>query len=835
MLIRKNGVICIGIMLVLTAFVGMTANVGATGLPPIAEAGGPYSDFECVSILLDASGSYDPDGTLLTYRWCIDGVWFDNGNNPLLDFIWLDDFSQNILLEVSDGDLTATDVASVTVLNKPPEIISIAGPTEVYVGEQMVLMVNFFDGIVGQRGMVASLDTYTAVFDWGNGISTTIPLGINEFDFIGTYVYDTPGYYLITITIEDDDFGSVTATWLVDVLEDGLLNVVEAGPYGLIYEGSWFNSSGYFMPSVPGPYTSYVYYYDYNTTPELDPKITLLEDATFALSHQYFENGIYTILVSIYNLGADEELGFDDTYVLVRNVPPTIESLSVLPTNPVQLDTPILLSGEFSDPGLNDTHTVTIDWGDGDVPLFMDIYPGTYLIPESSHVYAKTGTYFVTLIVTDDDGGEARAVRQVDVIAPTVDAGPDGNIDEGSWFYSSGILEDIDSFPYSVYADYGDGTEAQQLTLNEGDTFDLSHLYIEDGSYIVFVTAFNEDEELISSDSATVTVNNVAPTALLGNDGPKDEGSLVMVSFSNQFDPGILDTFTYSFDWNNDGIYEISDQTDSSAVNTWYDNGLYTMKGKIKDNDGGFNEYTTTVTINNVPPTIISLSGPPTDPVQLGTPINLYGVFTDPGILDTHSALIEWGDGQTTTINLNAGIYEVSGSHIYANAGVYKIDLTVTDKDGGFDKKSIDYFTVIYDANCGFVTGGGWIIALQGSYRPDPTLTGKATFGFVAKYKKGQSIPTGNTEFQFHPANMNFHSHTYDWLFIVGSVAMYKGSGTINGEGDYGFILTAIDGKISGGADTFRIQIWDKTNGDLIVFDNNENTELSNGQITIHK
>ena len=98
-------------MLVLTAFVGMTANVSATGLPPVAKAGGPYIGEECNSMLLDASGSYDPDGDSLTYRWYIDGSWYDNANNPYLEWTWLDDFSGEITLEVSDGDLTALDTA----------------------------------------------------------------------------------------------------------------------------------------------------------------------------------------------------------------------------------------------------------------------------------------------------------------------------------------------------------------------------------------------------------------------------------------------------------------------------------------------------------------------------------------------------------------------------------------------------------------------------------------------------------------------------------------------------------------------------------------------------
>lgn len=47
---------------------------------------------------------------------------------------------------------------------------------------------------------------------------------------------------------------------------------------------------------------------------------------------------------------------------------------------------------------------------------------------------------------------------------------------------------------------------------------------------------------------------------------------------------------------------------------------------------------------------------------------------------------------------------------------------------------------------------------------------------------------------------------SYDWLVVAGSKAQFKGTGTINGAGNYGFLLIAIDGT----PDRFRMKIWDK-------------------------
>ncbi|MBI2925829.1 MAG: hypothetical protein HYY24_09020 [Verrucomicrobia bacterium] len=74
--------------------------------------------------------------------------------------------------------------------------------------------------------------------------------------------------------------------------------------------------------------------------------------------------------------------------------------------------------------------------------------------------------------------------------------------------------------------------------------------------------------------------------------------------------------------------------------------------------------------------------------------------------------------------------------------------------------------------------------------------------------------------------------------------AQYKGFGTINGSGNYGFMLTAIDGQIpgGGGSDKFRFKIWNKGTGG-VIYDNLLNapdnadptTVIGGGGIVVHK
>jgi phosphonate transport system substrate-binding protein len=246
----------------------------------------------------------------------------------------------------------------------------------------------------------------------------------------------------------------------------------------------------------------------------------------------------------------------------------------------------------------------------------------------------------------------------------------------------------------------------------------------------------------------------------------------------------------------------------------------------------------------NSPPEVGPISAP-ADPVQLGFSVSASSEFTDPDVGDTHEALWDWGDNRTSegTVDESGGSGTVSGEHVYLVPGVYTVTLTVFD-DHENSGESIYHYVVAFEPSAGFVTGGGWINSPEGAYVPDPSLTGKATFGFVAKYNKKTQDPEGNTEFQFHTADLNFKSTSYQWLVVAGRKAQFKGEGTINGDGDFGFMLTAIDGDLlhGDGIDRFRIKIIGKDT-DTLVYDNqidspdsaDPTSALGGGSIVIHR
>jgi hypothetical protein len=98
------------------------------------------------------------------------------------------------------------------------------------------------------------------------------------------------------------------------------------------------------------------------------------------------------------------------------------------------------------------------------------------------------------------------------------------------------------------------------------------------------------------------------------------------------------------------------------------------------------------VTVHNVAPVITSLTNSASTlggTIQ-GQTVSVSGTFTDAGILDTHTAVINWGDGTTSTgaIIETAGAGSIASNHVYAFGGIYTITVTLTDNSSASDTEN---------------------------------------------------------------------------------------------------------------------------------------------------
>ena len=338
--------------------------------------------------------------------------------------------------------------------------------------------------------------------------------------------------------------------------------------------------------------------------------------------------------------------------------------------------------------------------------------------------------------------------------------------------------------------------------------------------------------------------SNQPPAVSAGGPYSVGEGESLTVTASGT-DPND-DPLTYAWDLDNDGSYETPGQSVTFSAADLDGPSSSTIAVQVTD-DGGLSAIDqATVDVLNVAPSVGPITTT-TDPVQVNTEISTSADFTDPGVLDTHTAVWDWGDDTTSVgvVNEIDGSGSVTGSHTYTEPGVYTVKLTVTDDDGD-SGQSVFQFIIVYDPDGGFVSGCGWFNSPAGAYTDNDQLAGRATFGFVSKYDRRAGVPEGETEFHFVAASFfKFHSDTYEWLVVAPEHrARYQGTGTVWVEGEeqgsYNFRLTVIDGDLDGTSeDKFRIRIWGSSG---VIYDNeitageydDPTTVIEEGSIIVH-
>ena len=155
---------------------------------------------------------------------------------------------------------------------------------------------------------------------------------------------------------------------------------------------------------------------------------------------------------------------------------------------------------------------------------------------------------------------------------------------------------------------------------------------------------------------------------------PKNPDDWDVVEFSDKsFDPdGVI------VDW----YWQFGDGRTSrmkNPMNNYSDNGLFTVKLTVLDDQGYSDSFSDEIMVSNIAPSA-NFSYSPVNATIYDT-IN----FTDNSI-DLDGTIVKWywtfGDGETST--------DQNSTHQYENSGIYTVNLTVTDNDGAKSSKVID-------------------------------------------------------------------------------------------------------------------------------------------------
>jgi VCBS repeat-containing protein len=716
--------------------------------PPTADANGPYSVAEGGSVILDGSGSSDPDDDPMTFAWDLDnnGTFETSGQNPTFTAASRDGpDSQTVVLQVCDtSDACDTDTATITINNEAPTA-TFGDDSPVGEGSSFSLsLTSPFDP--------SNADTsagFEYAFDCGDGSGYGAVGSSNS----ATCVTDDDGARAVKGKIRDKDGGETEYTASVTVNNEAPDVTAPADQTADEATVATFTLGSFADPGDDAPWLVMVDWGDLSS----DTFTVATPGALGSLPHTYADDGSYTVRVTVSEENGTEESGSVSFQVTVANLAPT--------------------AGDDTDTVSEDGPAVTLD------VLANDSDPAGAADPLTITGVDTTGTtgsvIFTIGDVTYDPNGQFEALAAGEMAT--------------------------DAFGYTI----GDG---------DGDTASAT---------VIMTINGQNDVPSVVTDKETVLVDEGQVAANSGTFADVDSSDNVTISAS---------VGTITQDAGNSGSWSWSLGTTDGPGES------QTLTITANDGNGGLTTTTFELMVRNVAPTVGAITAPVT-PVNLyDQPISASAPFTDPGTADTHDAVWDWGDNTTTTQSAVAS--PATASHTYVEPGVYRITLTITDDDGGLGQ-SIYEFVVTYNSDAGFVTGAGWIWSEAGWCQFDDVCAGaegNARFGFVSKYNKGATIPTGNTGFQFKAGGLNFHSDEYDWLVVNqgGTNAQYKGLGAINGEqapnGEaYKFMLWAKD-DAPGLGDTFRIKIWWEgiDSSENVVYDNGFDQPIGGGNIRIH-
>jgi len=234
--------------------------------------------------------------------------------------------------------------------------------------------------------------------------------------------------------------------------------------------------------------------------------------------------------------------------------------------------------------------------------------------------------------------------------------------------------------------DPADNIVLYEWDLDNDGTFEVTGVTVTfnstaDGVFTVVLRVTDADGAA-STDTATVTVQNVIPTADAGGPYSGAEGSSITLTAAGSFDPG-NDIVLYEWDLDYDGSTFTVDATGVTATFNAVDDGIFTVAVRVTDDGGASSIATATVTIGNVAPALSNLAV--TSPIDEGSTVHLTGTISDPGTADSFVLVVDWGDGSAEeTFNLAAGTTAFDKTHVYANNGAgdgYTIVLRIRDDD----------------------------------------------------------------------------------------------------------------------------------------------------------
>jgi 6-phosphogluconolactonase (cycloisomerase 2 family) len=651
-----------------------TVSVGVSSAQ--VSVGGPYTIMEGDALTLRASAV----GTPIEVQWELNGdSSFDVTTSALeLTRTWaqlqalsgtpINDngrFAPRVSVRYASGDVVLSAPGQLEVLNTAPTA-SVASSGAVSEGQDAKLRFSApSDASDADR---AAGFTYSVVLDTLFGHyedSVTSTASAVELLIPAAYILDN-GSYLARARITDQDGGYSEQAVSVVVLEVAPTLIVQG-------EGNAVEGADYRLDlsaSDPGADSVSRWLVDWD---DGSGSVESFDGATQSLSHRFADDGLHSIRISAFDEDGSTQAS---KQVSVLNAAPTLSDLAVTSTSEGAIT---VLSGSITDPGVLDSFSLDIDWGDG-TSESVALAAGTssfalkhrYLDDDPSGTPADIRSIAVTLRDDDGDSSAASVDTTVSNAAPEFSGLGTlaSRVDESGLAKLVGEIVDagiLDTHLLSI--DWGDGSASEEVAVDpQTRAFLATHRYADDnptatGEDVYTISAqVSDDDGGNASASTTVTIVNRAPSIsglqlseVLGSDSSQ---ATLTGSFS---DLGTSDTHVVLIDWGDDSPEE-SAVLDAGGLSfsaghvfSFLDAPGYQLSVRVIDDDLGVasaSVHTTAYPVNRAPTAVDDeVSGDENTPIALDLLTNdsdLDGDLLSAFVLTQpeHGTLLSLGSGR---------------------------------------------------------------------------------------------------------------------------------------------------------------------------------------------
>ncbi|MCO5208435.1 MAG: hypothetical protein M9936_01990 [Caldilinea sp.] len=522
-------------------------------------------------------------------------------------------------------------------------------------------------------------DTLLYSFDWDNNGSYEV---VNQTSNAAATSFAATGSYVVGVRVVDGDGGVATGTTTVVVQPQTL--------------GVTATNNGPVRRSQPATVTAtgtqelsdtllYSFDWDNNGTYEVTNQTLNVAATSFAATGSY--------VVGVRVVDGDGGVATGTTTVVVQP-----QTLGVTATNdgPVRRSQPATVTATGTQE-LSDTLLYSFDWDNN----------GSYeVVNQTSNAaatsFAATGSYVVGVRVVDGDGGVATGTTTVVVQPQTLgvtalsNSGPVRRA-QAVTVIVTGTQELADTLGYSF--DWNNDTifeTGPQASNASTMAFAVS------GNFTVTARITDTDGGAAISSTVVTVLPQALQVSAVTNSGPAARGAPVTVIVTATQE--LSDTLSYSFDWDDNGVYDVVDQAGNSATTSYLSTGVKSVRVRVRDAGNGEASATTSVTI--VPQTVQIAAVTDTSPVRRGSPVQVAVTATQQ-LSDALLYSFDWN---------NDGTYDVvdqpgnTASTVYASTGQKAAGVRVRDTDGGAATATITMTVLPQALQVASVTNSGPVV-----------------------------------------------------------------------------------------------------------------------------